>query len=234
LTLRGVETDKFRPSTWKGLDKTISQIGNLALFTAAMPYVAYLNIAKNIARILLKALSRNDRLQTTRVDLYFGESNKKILQTGRYVIWERQQGAGYATITKNYRLTGAGDAEPNTLISIKDNSPFKRTPYFVLQVDRKTKKDYEDFEIGARSAELLENWGDSSLGATMLDSVQQLAEQVNDAKQLAHIEDLTRDLKKAKTDEEKKKIKERIKAHAELFTKNNSALLNELLAGFLK
>jgi hypothetical protein len=234
LTLRGVETDKISPSTWKGMEKVISTVGNLALFTSAVPYIGYISIAKNIVRILSKALIRNDRLQTSRVDLYFREENKKLLQTGRYLIWEQVKGAHWATLAKNYRLTGAGSPEPNQLVSIKDGTPFKAAPYFVVQLDRKTRKAYADFEIGAGSAELLENWGDKSLGSTVLDSVQQLAKQVNDANQLTHIEDLVRDLKKAGNDTERAKIKEQIKAHSELFTKNNSALLNELLSSYLK
>lgn len=234
LTLRGVETDKFKSSTWKGMDNIISTIGGLALFTAAAPYLAYISVAKKIAKILVKAISRNDRLQTSRADLYFGEDNKKILQAGRYVIWEQQQGAGSATLAKKYKLTGAGASEPNRLVSIKESSPFKVAPYFVVQIDRKARKEYENFEIGAGSAKLLENWGDKPLGATIFDSIQQLAEQVNDAKQLTKIEDLIRDLKKAKTGDEKQKIKDKIKAHTELFTKNNSALLSELIASFLK
>ena len=54
------------------------------------------------------------------------------------------------------------------------------------------------------------------------------------SQQLGEIEDLIRDLKKAETDEEKAKIKEQIKARSELFTKNNSALLSELLDDYLK
>ena len=67
-----------------------------------------------------------------------------------------------------------------------------------------------------------------------MDSIQQLAEQVNDAKQLANIEDLIRDLKKASTDEDKAKIKQQINAHSALFTENNSELLGELLSEYLK
>ena len=234
ITLRGVETDKFSRSTWKGMEKVISSVGNLALFTSAAPYLAYVGVATNIANILVKAISRNDKLQTSRTDLHFKEDNQKILQTGRYLIWEQKAGAMWSAIQANYKLTGAGAPEPNRLVSIKGGQPFKAAPYFVIQVDCKARKAYADFEIGARSAELLENWGDKSLGATVLDSIQKLAEQVNDAKQLTNIEDLIRDLKKADTDEEKAKIKEQIKAHSELFTKNNSALLNELLGQYLK
>jgi len=234
MTLRGVETDKFKPSTWKGMEKAIDSIGNLALFTSAAPYLGYISIAKNIARILVKAISRNDRLQTSRADLYFKDENKKMLQTGRYLIWEQSQGAGWQTVTKNYKLTGSGDPEPNQLVSIKNGTPFKLTPYFVVQIDRKARKAYADFEIGAGSAELLENWGDQSMGAAVFDSITDLAEQVNDAVQLNNIEDLIRDLKKADSEEEKKKIEAQINAHAELFTKNNSSLLNELLSKYLK
>lgn len=234
LTLRGVETDKFTPQTWEGMERFFSTCGNLALFTSAVPYLGYLSVAARIVKILSKAISRNDRLQTSRVDLYFKESDKKLLQTGRYLIWEQKQGAGWATIIKNYRLTGSGDPEPNQLVSIKDNTPFKAAPYFVVQIDCRPRKAYADFEIGAGSAELLDNWGDKSMGASILDSIQQLAEQVNDAKQLSNIEDLMRDLERAETDEEKTKIKEQIRAHSELFTKNNSSLLNDLLSAYLK
>ena len=233
MTLHGVEADKFGSRTWKGVDKMISMIRSLALFTAAAPYFQYIDIVRNIGRILLKAISRNDRLQTSRADLYFDEENKKILQSGRYLIWEQTLGAGSATLMKDYKLTGPGDIEPNRLVSIKGGSLFRVTPYFVIQIDRKPRKLYEDFEIGAASAKLLEDWGDQPRGAAIFDSIQKISERINDAKQLGEIDDLIRDLKKAKTDEKKQRIKESVKAHIELFTRNNSALMCELLANYV-
>jgi len=234
MTLRGVEVDKFDAKTWKGIDTLLSTVGSLTLFTPAVPYLGYIAVAKNIAAILMKAIARNDRLQTSRADLYFEDANKKILQTGRYIIWEPQQGASPAVLMKSYKLSGTGATEPNQLVSNSDNLQFKIAPYFVIQVDPKARKAYEDFEIGAGSAKLLENLGDQPLGSTILDTVQQLSEQINDARQLAEIEEQIRALKKATTDEDKQKIKKIIKAHSDLFTKNNSELLNELLNKYMQ
>jgi hypothetical protein len=181
----------------------------------------------------MRAVSRNDRLQTSRADLYFKEEDKMLLQTGRYLVWEHQKGAAYASFQKDYMLTGTGAPEPNQLVSRNDGAPFKAAPYFVIQIDRRMRKTYADFEIGAGSARLLENWGDRSMGTAVLETIRSLAEQVNDATQLNNIEDLVGDLKKATTDEEKARIKEQIKVHSELFTKNNATLLNELLSAYL-
>ena len=235
ITLRGVETDKINPRTWKGMKNAISTIGSLALFTPAAPYLAFLGVAQNLVEILVRAINRNERLQTSRADLYFDEDNQKILQTGRYLIWEPKQGAGSPTIKRDYRLSSAsaGADEPNILVS-RDGIPFKLTPYFVLCIDRKARSAYTDFEIGSGSAELLESFGDKPLAETVFHSVRQIAKQVNDAKQLNSIEDSIRDLRNAETDDERLEIKKRIKAHSRLFTKNNAELLNELLSGYLQ
>lgn len=232
LTMRGVETDKLSKATWKGMQKAVSKFGDLALFASAAPYLAALPIAMKVAKTLLTALNRNDKLQTSRVDLHFDEQDQKILQTGRYLLWNPGTGSSWSAMKSGFKLSSQD--EPNVLVSKKDSVPFQAAPYFVLHVDAKKRKEYESFEIGAASAALLEEWGDKSMGATILDSIQTLAEQVNDAKQLGNVTDLLRDLKKAKTDEEKKAIKEKIKAHTELFTDANSDLLNDLLADSLK
>jgi hypothetical protein len=232
VTLRGVEVDKSDPKHWKGLRNTIDTIGNLGLFTSAAPYLAAAGLATKMAETLLKAINRNDRLTVQRQDLHFDEPNRKILQAGRYLFWS--SGPKPQTMKSQYRLTGEGDDRPNLLVDKNSGALYKESPYFVLQVDGKKQKPYEDFEIGARSAELLEKWGDKEAGATIFQTIQELARQVNDAHQLKEVKDLMRDLKKSTAEEDKAKTRKKIKAQTELFSKGNVDLLRELLSPYLE
>ncbi len=232
ITLRGVELDKVGPKTWKGITSTISSVGTLALFTPAAPYLAAAGLAAKLAEAFLRAINRNDRLTVQRTNFYFDEYNRKLLQAGRYLFWTG--GVKTNSMKKNYRLTGKGDPEPNLLVNKTNGSLFRDTPYIVVQIDGKRRRAYEDFEIGAGSAELLEAWGDKDAGAVIFQTIRELASQVNDARQLKEIIGLKEDLKKAKMKKDKAKIKEKIKAHTELFSKESGELLTELLKPVLK
>ncbi|MHC4739890.1 MAG: hypothetical protein ACYS9Y_13370 [Planctomycetota bacterium] len=232
ITLKGVELDKVWPKTWEGITSTISSIGRLGLFTPAAPYLAAAGLAAGLAKTFLRAINRNDRLTVQRTNFYFDEYDQKLLQAGRYLFWTG--GVRTNSMQKKYRLTGKGDPEPNLLVNKTDGSLYRETPYIVVRIDGKKRKAYEDFEIGAGSAELLEAWGDRNAGAVIFQTIRELASQVNDAHQLKDIIGLKKDLKDAKTSNDKAKIKEKIKAHSELFSKESGELLKELLKPVLK
>lgn len=99
---------------------------------------------------------------------------------------------------------------------------------------RGERREYDDFEIGAESAELLERYGDKEIGAVILPTIRELAGQVNDANQLSEVNGLIDDLDSAATDEEKALIKTKINAHTDLFSEANGDLPKELLKGFVE
>jgi hypothetical protein len=231
LTLRGVELDKVGPKTWEGITSTIESLGNLALFTSAAPYLAAAGLATKMARTLLSALMRNDRLTIQRTDFYYDDPNHSILQAGRYLFWTG--GPSSQVMKARFRLSGKGDDKTNLLVEKESGSKYTQTPYLIVQIDGKERKEYADFEIGAGSADLLEKWGDKDAGATIFQTIKELATQVNDARQLREVRDLVRDLAKAKTEDEKAKIKEKMKARAELFSETNGDLLKDLLKEYL-
>jgi len=233
VTLRGVEMDKVDDSAWNGITSVIGNIGKIALFTPAAPYLAAAGLGTKIAQTLVKAINRNDRLALHRTDFSFDEENQTILQSGRYVFWKG--GANSKTMKNRYRLTGKGDDIPNIIVDKNDDSQwYKDSPYFVLQMDSKKRKSYDDFEIGAGSAALLEKWGDKDTGPIILKSIQKIASQVNDAKQLSEIRDHWKELKDADSEEEKKNIREKIDARTELLSEDNSELIKDLLDHSLK
>ena len=232
ITLRGVELDRVGKNTWEGITSTISGLGKLALFAPAAPYLAAAGLATKMAKTFVSAFIRNDRLTIQRTDLFFGGRHRRVLQSGRYVFWSG--GPKTSQMTKNWRLTGKGDEQPNILVSRSNGSLFRAVPYLVVQIDAAQRKQYDDFEIGAGSAELLEQYGDKELGAVIFQTIRELAGQVNDAHQLSDVNGLLDDLNEAETDEDKALIKAKIKAHAELFSKDNGDLLKKLLRSFLK
>jgi hypothetical protein len=232
ITLRGVELDRVGDKTWKGITSTISAVGNLALFAPAAPYLAAAGLTARMAKTLVTAFSRNDRLTIQRTDLFFGAKHKRLLQAGRYVFWSG--GPNAKQMARNWRLSGEGDELPNVVVSKLDGGLFRAVPYLVIQIDGQQRKEYDDFEIGAGSAELLEQYGDKEIGAAIFQAIRELAGQVNDARQLSEVNGLIDDLGKAETDEDKALIKAKIKAHSELFSEDNGDLLKTLLKGFLE
>ena len=233
VTLRGVEMDKVDNKVWNGVAGTISKLGNIALFTPAAPYLAGVALTGKIFGSVLDAVARNDRLLVARKDFYFNAAHQHILQSARYVFWNKVNGFDHKNMKAGYKLTGRGDNVPNVLVSRTSGVPFTACPYFVVQIDARKKKEYEDFEIGAGSAELLKTWGNKEFGASIFKAVNELASHVNDAKQLSSIRGLINDLKDANSDDEKKKIKAKIKAHSNLFTDDNVDLLKGLLGEYL-
>jgi hypothetical protein len=233
VTLRGVEMDKVDDGAWDSAIAVARDVGKLALFTPAAPYLAAAGLAAKMAKTLVKAINRNDRLALQRTDFYFDEPHQTILQSGRYVFWKG--GVNSDRMKTQFRLTGKGDPIPNILVNNNDASQwYKGSPYFVLQMDSKKRRSYEDFEIGAGSAALLEKWGDKDAGATVLKSIQKIAFQVHDAKQLSEMRDHWKELEEAGSEEEKKKIREKIRARTKLLSEDNSEFIKELLDHFLQ
>jgi hypothetical protein len=233
ITMRGVEMDKVDQKTWDSIESVIGGIGKLALFTPTAPYLAAAGLAAKMAKTLIKAINRNDRLSIQRTEFIFKEEHQTLLESGRYLFWKG--GVNSTKMKNDFRLTGKGDDTPNILVQKDDvNQPYTKSPYFILQIDSKKRKSYEDFEIGADSAALLEKWGDKDAGITILKGIQKIAFQINDAKQLTGVTDLWKDFKDSDTDEEKQNIRKKIDARLELLSDDNSEFISEILKNYLK
>ena len=231
ITLRGVELDKINRETWDGITATIGALGRVAQFTPAAPYFAAAGVASRMFKTIVKAINRNDRLTIQRSDFFYDEPHRRILQSGRYLLWGKETKP--QTMRSHYRLTGEGDDVANVLVEKEYEIPYRNSPYLVLQIDAKERKSYNNFEIGAGSAELLKKWGDKRTGTTILHTMQELARQVNDARQLDDIKSLFKDFGTTKSEVKKTNIRKKIKAHTELFSKDNGDLLKMLLKKYM-
>jgi hypothetical protein len=154
LTMRGVEMDKVDNKVWNRLTGTVSKLGKIALFTPAAPYLAGAALVGKFFGAVGKAATRNDRLLVTRKDFYFNPEHQRVLQSARYLFWSEQSGFHHGSMKAQYKLTGKGDDVPNLLVSQTTGEPFTAHPYFVVQISARKRKEYDDFEIGAGSAEL--------------------------------------------------------------------------------
>ncbi len=234
LTLRGTEVDRIPEKEWKKATAFLKQLGTIAWFTPAAPYLGLADVLANLARKLIKAINRNDRITMPVRDLYFNVTNRPILQSGRYVLWD-DEAVTHDELVQNYRLTSAGDYRMNVLVRSSDSSQrFNRCPYFVIKIDAKERRGYEDFEIGKNSAELLETWGNSDLGTDIFSAALELGRAINDGNHLKEIAKLTDDLNRAETDEERQRIKQKIQAISKLFTEENSDFMEDLLGKYLE
>lgn len=236
LTLHGTEMDRIGSKNWGKITSAMQQIGKLALFAPATPYLASAGLAVNVIKALSNLFNRNDKLLVKRKDFYFDEINKTKLQPGRYLFWKDGTNINARLMKNNFKLTTDGDPdglEPNVVIQQSDRKPLRSVPYFVLQIDGKKRKEYDDFEIGAGSAALLEEYGTKDKGTLILQSIQTLAAQVNDAKQLSELNDML-NVYKSTNGKEKEHIGRIINAHIKLFSVMNHKFISSLLIPYLR
>ena len=232
ITFKGTELDKIPKNIWDGLTTSIKDVGNIALFTPVAPYLSGLGVAARALRIITRAFMRNDRLHLSRIDMEYQSPDSFILQSGRYLIWSNQ-GPAWQTIKNKYRLTGRGDVVPNVLVSKETGELFNSSPYLIFSIDAEEKDSYANFEIGARSAKLLEEWGDRKGSKAFFDTVQGLAANINDAKQLAHMKEEIKNFNQAATEGDKEEARKRISAYSKLLTEENEELISALLKSYM-
>ncbi len=233
LTVTGVEMDKISPSLWTGIRTTLSNVGSLAFFTSAAPYLGAAGIGVKVAKLLAKGVMRNDRLQIGRADFRYASLDQPLLQSGRYVFWNHKKGPTSSAMRSKYKLTGTDYDTPNILVAKEDDTLYEDTPYFVVRIDAQKRPEYDDFELGSQSAELLAVWGDKTPSATIFEAIGDLAEQVNDASQLSSLSSLLKEFKRAGA-EERKKLKAQIEARLKLFSDDNSEFVEGLMEGVLE
>jgi hypothetical protein len=222
ITLLGIELDGIRKKRFETITKTLKALGPIALFASAAPYIAGAAIVVQAFAVLAALFKRQEKVLAVRKDFELGRESR--LQAGRYLFWDGEP--AWQTFAAKYQLS-----DENLLVAKETGAAYADRPYFVIRIEGRERPGYDDFEIGAESAQLLEDWGDRDRGATVLNAITGLAAQVNDAKQLRAITELARDLDKATTDDQKALIKDKIQAHAKLFSKDNKELLGELLKG---
>lgn len=222
MTLRGTELDKIGKKRFAAITNAMGQIGKLAMFSSAAPYLAAASIAVATINLLVRAFSRNDPVLTVPTDLRFKPKNGGVLQAGRYLFWDGAP--GWQTFANQYEIDSS-----NILVRKSDGAQYLERPYLVVEVDGQEKPSYADFEIGAQSAELLEQWGDKDAASTTLNAIVDLARQVNDARQLGDAYSEVKNLRDADTDEERALIKQKIKAHVDLMTDGNRDFIKDLL-----
>lgn len=227
-TLRAVELNKIGGQSFDALTNTLKSLGKLAHFTEFVPYLAAAGLATRVVQALLRVLLRNDRLAVASQDLYFDSEDDHILQAGRYVMWPDGIGPSEHEMMRNFHLAGRGGTKANLLVDA-NNELFKVSPYFVLRIEGKKRAGYDEFEIGAGSAILLEQWADRKLGQAVFTAARDLARQVNDAKQLTAIADLIEELRDTRKKKGRAALIERIDAHHALVSKHNRDLLELLL-----
>jgi len=229
MTLRGVEVDRVGKKTWEGVTGTITSLGSLALFAAGAQYLAAAGLLARVANTLTNALVKNDKLAVKRQDFSFDQPNRHRLKAGRYLMWKG--GPTAHKMRDGFRLAGDGDENPNSLVQqANPELRYDLTPYFVLQVDGSAYPEYDNFAIGRGSAALLEEWGDVKGGAAQLfNTVQEIAAQVNDAKNLGKIANLTKRIDRASSAEEREKLRKEMAAYTKLFSDDNSDFMLELL-----
>lgn len=236
LTINGYEMDKIGESNWNKISDVISKASTLAYFTPAASLLLSINLGTKFVKLLANVLSKNDRLVLEWIDLNFNGKNRNKLKSGRYIFFSDNKNKEIKKIIRNnYRLTRDTDEdyEPNILIETKTGKEFESLPYIVIEVSPSENKAYEDYEIGAGSAKIIEEYGINKQGIT-LENIKELAQNVNDAKQLSKLKDLVSEYDDATDDANKALVKSKIDAQTQLFSNINQDFVKDIISSVIK
>lgn len=231
MTLRGVEVDGMGDKFYEQARTAIGKIGQLAYFTSAAPYLAAAGVVTRLVNLFEKWFAKDDRLSTQRTDLDFDKAgNTKHLQSGRYLFWDSNwDGAPKPNqMRAKYRISGGADELPNLVVGNEDAIEYRGVPYFVVKVSSDTRSEYDNYVIGANSAQLLNDFGADPDDYNIINAIEDAAKAINDAHQMKDIIKTSRALGRADA-AEKDALKKLLTAQVKNLTDQNAEFVRELL-----
>ncbi len=233
LTLRGVEVDGMGDKFYQQAQSVIGKVGQLGYFSAAAPYLAAAGMVTQLVNLFEKWFVKDDRLSTQRTDLDFGKTtgNTKHLQSGRYLFWDSKWPGAPSPkqMRSGYQISGGADDLPNLVMSLANGEEYQGVPYFVTEISSQERSEYNEYVIGANSAQLLNDIGADPEDFSFLNAVEDAARAINDASHLKDIIRTHRSLQSA-SGAEKEKLEKLLAAQVKGLTDDNSGFVKGLLA----
>lgn len=236
MTLKGVEVDGLGDKFYKQAREVIGKVGQLGYFSAAAPYLAAAGMVTKLVNLFENWFVKDDRLSTQRTDLDFGKStaSAKHLQSGRYLFWDSSwPGAPKPSqMRSKYRISGGEDDLPNLVVGQANGEEYKGAPYFVTEISSQERSEYNDYVIGANSAQLLKDMGADSPknSLSFLEAVKDAATAIHDFSQLEDVVKTHRSLQSA-SGAEKKKLEKLLAAQVKGLSDDNESFVKGLLGG---
>lgn len=199
LTNKVMELDKINVKTRNAIKNGLSTLSSLPSFAEFLPYISGINIGISLFSNIINFFNKDDPIiEGFNLDLIFNLNNVCRLQSGRFVC---VQSLSSAELTSNDKYSLSKD---NKLIHNDTKQEYKNSSYFVIQVDSKNNRRYENFDYFLGAADLLKQTNRRNNQVENINSVVEILKSYNDIKAIHEIEKLSID---SKNEEIKKYIR---------------------------
>ncbi len=189
LTTRIMELDKVDPQVMKAVQGGIRTVASLPFFAEFLPYAAGAAVGVSLFQKLLDLFNKDDSIvEGHHLDLHFGLRNVRCLQSGRLVC---VPGKEEPEILEQGEYTLSVD---NRLVDVNKGKEYDEGSYFVIQVDARPCRRYEDFDYLAGAAELLRMTNRSAEPVEYVPALVEVFKGYNDIMAIHEIEDLALDM----------------------------------------
>lgn len=199
ITTKIMELDKVDPKVVSAIQKAVGTVAGLPIFAEFLPYLAGASVGVSLFRNILDLFNKDDVIVKGHdLDLHFNLENVRHLQSGRIVCIPGKEDRHFL-IDGKYKLL-----QNNKLVEEDSEKEYTDSPYFVIQIDSKANKKFENFDHYAGAADLLSQTNRGGDPTEIVSSVVELFKGYNDVEAMREIEDLSLD---SDDEEVKKKIK---------------------------
>ncbi len=186
LTTKIMELDNAKEIA----DPIKSGISTVAGLPMLAPFLSYISLASSgvsIAEKLINLFNRDDTiLPGFDLDLHYRLSHERQLQSGR-IVCVPKLGAG-KEFSEQYRLSPT-----NRIVSKENGTPLPSRTYFVLQVNSRANKLYENFDYFRDAASLMEQTNRGGDPNEYVNAVVDMLKAHGDFDAMREIEDLALD-----------------------------------------
>ena len=187
LTTKVMELDKSNKDFIKALKSGVKSIAGLPAFASYLPYAAMASSGIDIVTKIIDFINKDDDvIRDHDIDLHFKRNYSRRLQSGRIVCVPGQREDKFIG---HYKLNPY-----NRLVSIEnENSEYRDSSYFVLQINSEKNRLYENFDYFHHSAELLAMTNRGGNPKEFIDTMFTSLKAYNDVTSIREIEDLSLD-----------------------------------------
>ncbi|MCP3901348.1 MAG: hypothetical protein GY707_16715, partial [Desulfobacteraceae bacterium] len=199
LTTKIMELDKVDPKIVSAIQKGLGTVSALPVFAECLPYLSGASVGISLFQKLIDLFNRDDEIVKGHdMDLHFNLSNVRHLQSGRIVCIPDKEETDFLPGDKYQLLSD------NKLVEKDSGKEYTDSPYFVIQIDSKSNKKFENFDYYAGAADLLSQTNRQGNPAEIVSTMADLFIGYNDISTIRQIEDLSLDID---DDEAKNRIK---------------------------
>ncbi|MBS1794366.1 MAG: hypothetical protein JSS81_10960 [Acidobacteria bacterium] len=224
FSIEFLEIDKLGGDGISKLGNALKGLGTLPVFA---PQLAYLALAPEILKLgqeLYNIINRNDQILLEHLDLG-RDPDGNILSSGRYVLVRGNYNP--LKFIEDYKLLS--DNKLYTQDGRLAEEAGMTDAYVVVRVNAVEKKEYKDFEATGAAQEILDTVLNQNVTASVADLITDIVKDSQEFGTVKKVLDLDKQLAKATTDDEKKRLKTAIETELKKLSDDQAGLLREAL-----